>query len=208
MVTNRFRSIAASLLTLIALFCISFPAGAATAQETYNACVSKLSGAKSLKVDFSTNISGRNASGTLKSKGSKFYMNVAGVSTWYDGKSMTTYSPQNGEATIWIPTKGELAETNPLLYLSTANGYNVKEVSSKKGEVTLALTPKKRGSTVKSVTLVVSTSTNLPKSMKISMSGGTYTATFKSIAVNTAIADSDFVFPRAKFKGVTVTDLR
>lgn len=198
----------APLLALVAILCVGFAGKAATAQDTYNACVAKLSGAKSMKVDFSTNISGKNASGTLKSKGSKFYMSVAGVSTWYDGKSIWTYSPSSGEATVWYPTKSELAETNPLLYLSSANQYTVKAISSKAGEMTLQLTPKKRGSSVKSVTVVVNTSTNLPKSMKIAMSGGTYSATFKSITLNSAVADADFVFPRAKYRGVTVTDLR
>lgn len=201
----NYKTILCVLLTALLL---AVPASAATAGETLNACVAKLRGAKSLRAEFSTNASGRAVSGTLLSKGSKFSLTMPGVGTWYDGRDMWTYSQADNEATVWHPTKAELSETNPLLYLATASGYNVKAEKSAKGESAMTLTPKKRGTGVKSIRVVINTKTNLPKSMRIAMSGGTYTVTIKSIALNPAISDSSFIFPRSKYKGVTVTDLR
>ncbi len=184
-------------------------ASAATAEETLQACVKKLSGARSIKATFTATISGRSSSGTLLSKGSKFSMVLTGLGSWYDGKSLWSYSAANGETTVWTPTKAELAESNPLIYLSSASDYTVKAgTGAKKGESVIILTPKKRNVGVKSVTAVINTSTNLPKKLTIVAGGQTTAISFNSITINPALSDSQFTYPKSKYPKVPVTDLR
>lgn len=113
-----------------------------------------------------------------------------------------------GEATVWHPSKDELAESNPFLYISTAANYDVKDAGTAKGVRTLLLTPKRRGSAVKSVKITISTATLLPKSFVINASSGSYTVSVSGMQLNKAVADANFRFNKAKYPGVTVTDLR
>ncbi|MDE5653518.1 MAG: outer membrane lipoprotein carrier protein LolA [Muribaculaceae bacterium] len=205
--SNKMRHILKWTLLIVALI-IALPSAAATPAAELKATVDKLAAAKSVKAQFTTTAGGHTVGGTLLSKGSKFSITMAGAGSWYDGKTLTTYSKANGEATMWIPTKSELAETNPLLYLSTYADYNVATEKGKAGENVFVLTPKKRGSGVKSVKVTVNSSTKLPKSLRIATGSEVYTVTIKSMTLNAAIADGSFTFPKKSYPGVTVTDLR
>ncbi|MDE6272733.1 MAG: outer membrane lipoprotein carrier protein LolA [Muribaculaceae bacterium] len=197
------------LLIFLAGIGMSQTASAASADDILQSCVKKLSGAKSLKATFTATFSGRSASGTLLSKGQKFSLVMSGIGSWYDGKNLWSYSAANNETTLWTPSKAELAESNPLLYLSSASDYTVKAGSgSKKGESIIVLTPKKRNSGIKSVTAVINTSTNLPKKLTIVAAGQTSVISFGSITLNPSIADSQFAYPKSKYPKVNVTDLR
>lgn len=190
-------------------FGIDFHAHAAGPSETMQACVKKLQSAKSLKSSFTASISGRNVNGTLLSKGKKFSIVMPGLGTWYDGRSMWSYNSSNGETAVWIPSPYELAESNPLLYLSSANDYNVKAgTGAKKGESVVVLTPKKRNTGVKSVTVVINTTTNLPKRITVNTGKSSSSITLNSVTLNPAIADSQFTYPKSKYPKVNVVDLR
>ena len=209
---SQFNARRFGLLALIigvsAIF-LPFKASAATPAETLEACVKKLSGAKSMKASFTATFNGRNVSGTLLTKGKKFSMTMPGLGTWYDGKSIWSYSSANGETTVWTPTAAELAESNPLLYLSSASDYNVKAgTGAKKGESVIVLTPKKRNSGVKSITAVINNATSLPKRLTIVAGSASSTVTLTSLTLNTTIADSQFAYPKSKYPKATVTDLR
>lgn len=180
-----------------------------TAASLLGRCAKKIQGASSVSATFSMTASGHSSSGTLLTKGSKFAISLPGVGTWYDGTNMWSYLKANGEATLWNPTRGELAESNPLLYISSSKDYDVKYGSSSaKGSKTLILTPKKRGTGVKSVTITVLTSTLLPQKIVVAASSGNCTFVINSIKLNTSIADSNFKFDSSKYKGVKVNDLR
>lgn len=195
---------------LILLSLVSLPAmGAETAEELLQKCSSKLNSANTLKAKFSMTEGGKQWTGEFLSKGAKFSIVMPGAGTWYDGKDIWNYSKTSGEATVWKPTKAELAESNPFLYISTSSNYNVKfGSSSNSGEKTLVLTPKTRGNSVKSVTIKINASTLLPKSFVISASGGTYTINVSSISLNQSISDDSFKFNKGKYPGVVVSDLR
>lgn len=180
-----------------------------TAQQVLQATAQKLTAAKSIKAGFSMTGTGQKWTGTFLSKGAKFSLTLPGAGTWYDGKDIWSYSKASGEATVWRPTRSELAESNPFLYLSTASNYSVKFGSgASKGEQVIVLTPKTRGNSVKSVTVKINTSTKLPKSFEIAASGGIYTITVTSISLNQTISDSSFKFNKANYPGVAISDLR
>ncbi len=186
----------------------SLPMYAATPAETLQKCVAKLKGAKSMRCDFTMTSQGQTLNGTLLTQGKKFSVTAPGHGTWYDGTQICSYTASTGEATIWIPAASELAESNPLLYLSAAADYNVSAGEKAKGVVNLTLTPKKRGSSVKSIRLTLNASTLLPARMVVMASTGPITITVKNLKLGAQLSNATFAFPRAKYPGVKVTDLR
>ena len=182
---------------------------AATPQQALQACVTKLKGAKSAKAEFSINSQGHTSSGTLLCKGNTFAVTSGANGTWYDGSDIWVYSPATGEVTVWKPVQSELAEANPLLYLSTAGDYNVAAgTGGAKGETILTLTPKRRSSGVKSIRVVLNSATSLPKSMDITTGSGKVKVTLKSLQLGAALNDSDFKFPKSRYPKARVSDLR
>lgn len=187
---------------------VGLAASAATPEQSLQACVAKLKGAKSIKAEFSLSSQGQTVAGTLQSKGTKFTVSSNANCTWYDGTTMTVYSPASNEVTVWKPTTGELAESNPLLYLSTASYYTVTAAAgAAKGETALQLTPKRRGSGVKSIKVVLNSSTMLPKSLDIKMGGGNVKVVVKSLQLGAAVQDATFKFPKQKYPKAKVTHL-
>lgn len=169
----------------------------------------KLRGAKSVRCEFTLSMSGRKVNGSLLSKGDKFSVRLPGASTWYDGKTMWSYNKDAAETTVWYPTKGELAEVNPLLYLSDVSEYNVSEgPKGKNGVRTLVLTPRKRNQGVRKVTVDVNTGSLLPTGIRVATSNGTAIITLRSLKLNAEVADNAFKYDAPSHKGVRVTDLR
>lgn len=204
---KNLHSIIFSLLSLLSSIAPAF-SHAASPEEIYQGCVKKVSAAKSMDVRFSLSESGKSASGTLLTKGSKFAVTFPGLGTWYDGKSMWSYSAVNKETTVWTPSKTELAESNPMLYLSMAADFNAVAKAGGKGLTVVTLTPKKRSAGIKSVTLTISNSNQMPKKLVINAGGRSSTISISSVSLNTSIADSKFTYPKASYPKVPVTDLR
>lgn len=199
---TRYIIIIISLLTALT-------ASAVTPQETLGACVAKLKGAKSIKADFTMSANGATSSGTLLSRGEKFAFTTGGNGTWYDGRDLWVYTPSSGEVTVWKPVKSELAESNPLLYLSSAGDYNVAAgKGGVKGETVLILTPKRRSAGVKSIRVVINSTTMLPKSMDITAGSGNVRLAVKNLQLGAPVADSSFSFPKSKYPKARITDLR
>ena len=197
-----------AVVALLALAGIIWaPAGrAATPEQTMDAIARRLQGAGSIDAAFSMTGAQGAAKGTLLTKGKKFTVSSGGHTVWYDGRDMWAYSPASKEVTVWTPTASELAESNPLLYLTSYRDYNVKAGASAGSVV---LTPKKRGG-VKSVEVTFSGSgaNATVKQIKVAMSGGTTTVNVTSLRLNTNPSDASFRFNTSKYPGVKVTDLR
>lgn len=173
------------------------------------ATVAKLKGARTITASFSTVMSGKRVNCSLKAKGNKFTMTSPTFSTWYDGKSMWSYSKSSGETTLWHPTASELAESNPLLYLSTAGNYTVSAgKGSTASDQVIVLTPKKRTTGVKNVTVTINTKTHLPKKLVLATSSGVCNVTISSLKLNGAVADTEFTYPKSRYPKVPITDLR
>lgn len=57
--------------------------------------------------------------GTLLLKGSCFYLDCAGVKSWFDGKTQWSYVQQNEEVTISNPTAEEIQSVNPYALITS-----------------------------------------------------------------------------------------
>ncbi|MDE5842898.1 MAG: outer membrane lipoprotein carrier protein LolA [Muribaculaceae bacterium] len=196
-----------SLLLLLQLPAIQ-RISAATPAQIYNACMKKVEGAKSLRAGFNLASGGHSAAGTLLTKGTKFAVTMPGLGTWYDGKAMWSYSNANRETTVWTPSKTELAESNPMLYISMASGFDAKAQAGGKGQTVVLLTPKRRNAGVKSVKIIINNATSLPEKLVITTGAQTSTITITSLSLNPPLADSEFTYPKKKYPKVPITDLR
>lgn len=198
------------LAALMLLGCFGMASAQSDAEKALQQAKSKISSASSITASFSLNMGGGSVSGTLKAKKSKFSIVTSSYGTWYNGSDLYTYNAQNNETTVMKPTSSELAEANPLLYINNADDYKVTTTkASKSGVDTVVLIPKKSGSGIKSVTIELNKSTHLPKSIKITpTSGSAYQLTISSIKLNSSVADSSFDYPKSKYPGSKLIDLR
>lgn len=188
--------------------CASQISAAPTAQTAFDKSVAKLRAATGVSASFSITQSGRTFNGTLKSKGSKFAIVTPGNGAWYDGKILTTYTADSGEAVQVTPTAEELRETNPLLYLSSASDYTVKETQSGNGVKNFSLTPKKRGTQVKQISVAIGAASLLPQSIVMTLTNGQkISVKLSNVSLKSTHADSEFKFPQKRYPGAKIVKL-
>ena len=149
--------------------------------------------------------------GALKMKGEKFSLETNDMTTWYDGKTMWSYAASMQEVNITEPTRQELVEINPYMLLdSYKQSFTAVELkSTHKGERSFALTPTKRNTSVKQIILTVATATMLPISFEIiGNNNNRMLVAITNYNDKNVIPDTAFTFDAAKYKGVTIVDLR
>lgn len=198
------------ILTLLIAIIGGLSCFAATPQEALDKARRKLASASTVTADFSMKVNGQTVKGKLQSKGQKFALTSNVTSNWYNGKDLYTYNSAQKETTVFRPTASEVAEVNPLLYLNRASDFKVSGSKQKKpGIETIVLIPSKAGTGIKSVTMELDASTFLPQTVKIQPStGSAITISLSGIKLNTSIADSTFEYPKTKYPGVSITDMR
>lgn len=200
-----------ALIMSLNLVCPLSAKGEKTAAQLVTECNAKIRQAGGLTAVFSMSSSGQTVNGRMKTSGSKFVIDTPTTSTWYDGKSMWTYNSRSRETTVVSPTSAELAETNPLLLInSKISQYSVSYAKNQKaGSKTIVMTPKTKGSGIKSMHVSISTSTFLPtKLVAVQASGGTITINLSSIKTGQGHPDTTFAYPKSKYPKVPVVDLR
>lgn len=201
------RNITILITLLLAGTCLS---QARTAKETLDLAVRKLTTAPGVSADFTISGPQGKSNGKLKAKGNCFSIVTASAGAWYDGKSMTTWSAQSGEATIVTPTAAELRETNPLLYLHTASDYTANYAkSSNASQKVLVLTPAKRGLTARKITITLNAASLTPSTITILLSDGkTLTVTLRNMSFKSSINANEFRFPKSRYPKAKINDLR
>lgn len=70
--------------------------------------------------------------GTLLLKESCFYLDCAGIKSWFDGKTQWSYAQQNDEVTLSTPSPEEIQSVNPYaLITSYKTKFNYRYIGSK-----------------------------------------------------------------------------
>ncbi len=180
-----------------------------TALQTLDKCVSRLKGATGISADFTLSRQGKSVSGKIKEKGNRFSIITPSVATWYDGKTMTTWSADTNEATIFIPTEEELGESNPLLLLQTSSSYSVSYGASKGTDrKTLILTPKRRGLSAKKITVTLASASLIPQRIDVTLADGkTMSVTLRNVSLKAQVSDADFRFNKSKYPKAKINNL-
>lgn len=195
----------------IALMLAAQASAARTAQQWIDAAARNITSAGSISASFSISGSGQSGKSSLSASGKCFAINVAGNASWYNGKHMWTYSPQAKETTLFTPSAAELAEVNPLLYIASgARGYTCSMAKgSTAARPVINLVPKSRGSSIKSASITLNGSTLAPVKMVVTDArGAATTVTITSFKRGKAIAAKNFAYPKNKYPGIKIIDLR
>lgn len=202
------------IITIITIFLIAangiYAQNSLTALQVLDKAVATVTGSKGLEVKFTINNSGYNGGGSLKTSGNKFSVTLPDASVWYNGSVMYTYNKKTSETTLTVPTAGEIAETNPMAYITGAkNNYNVAYSTVKKaGKYVLELTPKKKGD-IKRITLTLKSSGFVPEKIVVEPSAGNpIVAEITSFRTLATVNSSDFEYPKSKYPGIEIIDLR
>lgn len=150
--------------------------------------------------------------GTLLLSGDKFYLDCAGIISWFDGKTQWSYVSDTEEVTISNPTKEELQGVNPyVLIQSFKEGYHYqykgKSTHNGKTGYKVILIPEQEH-TIKTITLFVS-GNYLPYYIKIEQTNGTVNEIqVISCKTNQIFNEKVFMFDEKKFPDAEIIDLR
>lgn len=182
-----------------------------TPLQVLSKVVNTISSSKGIESTFEVTNSGYSSKGIIKLAGDKFRIELPDIIVWYNGKDMYTYNSGTEETTVVVPSVEELAESNPLAYVTNAsNSFNVSFSSVKKtGSYVLELIPKSKRTEIKRITLTVKKSDYIPERIVIEPSAGNpIRADISSFRKNISVSSSEFEYPKAKYPKAEIVDLR
>lgn len=173
---------------------------------------------KSSKIDFSCIVentqSGKkqNLKGYLLLKGEKFKLSVAGVDTYFDGKTEYVYMPESAEVTVSEPGKEEVKKINPILIITSyKSGYKmlyIGETTDNGNAVEIAeLYPEDRKSPYARISISVDKSSMMPHAIKLQGKNGVNTTISVDKYTDMSIDDRQFAFDLTR-KDIEIIDLR
>jgi len=152
------------------------------------------------------------STGVFTIKGNKFVLEMDAMKAWFDGKTQWAYVPHTNEVSITEPTVKELSETNPMAILS---GFKTKCLIRFSPNVKSAqnycieMIPKVRNNDILKIEVQINkTNGNLGSIKVVNKKGGSTLLTLSNFQKRITAPDNIFVFNPAKYKGVTVNDLR
>lgn len=198
---------------LLAMFTVLgvLPAhGELTAEQVAQKVAATLNTNTGLKLSYTIAANGRQLKGSLKSQGNKFAIATPQLSTWYNGKDLYTYNLKTQETTVVKPSAQELLEANPLLYVKSAgSGYSCKFSPVKRnGRYVVDLVPRTRKGSLQKLTVTVNSSTFRPERVVVTNQGSTLTVDVTNFTAGVSLPAAEFEYPKAKYPGVEIVDLR
>ena len=107
--------------------------------------------------------------GTIKLSGNKFYWNTTSMTVWYDGLQQWAYVKATEEVNLTEPTTEEIATVNPYILINNyKKDFYIKTLKSKSSKESIAeLTPKKKGTNIDHIIIIINTTTWNPSSFKL-----------------------------------------
>ncbi|GAB3987289.1 hypothetical protein GCM10028807_06950 [Spirosoma daeguense] len=203
------------------LFLLASPAFAQKdkrAQAILDAMSKQYKSLKSYQASFNYSNTGAGAKesvkGDLMVKGEKFRLALGDQEVFTDGQTMYTYLKESNEMNVQDFEKGNTSELNPTqIYNIYKQGFDYKFLKEQKqGSRTvevIELTAKRAKSPVSTVQLSVD---KVDKSVRnwliVNKDGSRTTYTITKFTPNANVADTQFIFNKAKYPGVEVIDLR
>lgn len=150
--------------------------------------------------------------GILLLKGSCFYLDCAGVKSWFNGKTQWSYVQQNEEVTISNPTAEEIQSVNPYALITsykTLFNYRYKGTQTRNGKKgqEIVLTPRQKGE-IQSITFTVSANYE-PIYIGIQLTNGqTQKLNITSYQTNLNLNSTNFSFNAKKYPNAEIIDMR
>ncbi len=152
--------------------------------------------------------------GSVSMKGNKFKVIMDGLEIISDGKTVWNYDKSAKEVTVNNVDANPNAMTPQKLFTNFYDKDFYYKLNGEKKEggktvTEIELTPTDKTRPYHKVYVLVDKKSNTIYSAKfLEKTGGRYSYTITSMTSNSATADSDFLFNKAKYPGVEVVDLR
>ncbi len=201
---------------------LAFISQAQTSKEVLDKLSAKAKNYKTITSDFSSTLQNQKAginqstNGTVKVKGSKYYVNMGDYQIWCDGKTVWNYSKVDNSVTIddLADVKGGGFDPSEMFTIwennfkhamkdanATVNGMSAYQISLNPND------PKNKSYH----TIVLSIAKDKLEVSKVEVKtreNATITYNIKTFKTNSEIPDTEFSFPSNKFPGVEVVDNR
>lgn len=144
--------------------------------------------------------------------GERFYFNMAGIETFYDGKTQWVYMADINEVTVSEPIESELKDINPLAmmkYYTSNHRIALDEELSTKDIAVVNLYPHSKKEEYFMVTFLFSRTTQFPTKIVISQKNGDKIMfDWTSLSRIIKPEENQFVFVQSNYPKVIVNDLR
>ncbi len=169
------------------------------------------------RTEFTLSVGQKNAvnsqsmSGKFVMNGKKFHIDSDIVKVWYDGKTQWGLNTEAKEVSISEPTEQELIETNPLTILAAYKSKcNIRFSKTKSIRYDIVeLVPKVKNNDFILIEVRIDKTTKNPYSISVTEKNGNVSLLMlTNYQKSVKVTDAEFIFDKAKFKGVTVNDLR
>lgn len=201
--TKRFLT----YLAFTAIAIIAFAANS-SATQIVEKTLTTIRNAPSITSSMTVTSSGKTMKGNMTLSGDRFAFSSSEMCTWFDGKTLWSYSGNTNEVTLTEPTEEELQEVNPFAYIKAARiGFNHKLISSNATSNVVELTPKAK-SDVKKIVVTINKSSNLPTKIAVTSTSGELTITLTATKIGKSLTDDTFRFKKANFPNAVIVDLR
>lgn len=194
-------------LIFSAIAVIAFAANP-SATKIVEKTLSTIRNAPSITSSMSVTSSGKTMNGSMTLSGDRFAFSSQEMCTWFDGKTLWSYSGNTNEVTLTEPTDEELQEVNPFAYIKAARiGFNHKLISQNTAVNVVELTPKAK-SDVKKIVVTINKSSNLPSKIAVTSTSGDLVITLTATKIGKGLSDDTFRFKKANFPNAVIVDLR
>ncbi|MFD2513626.1 outer membrane lipoprotein carrier protein LolA [Pontibacter locisalis] len=189
------------------------------AAKILNAMSQKYKSMKAFKANFSQTLENPSAkvketmNGDILVSGNKYRLGVSGQEVISDGKLMWTFLKDANEVTITESDEEAESMSPSKIFDMYKKGYKyayagTETMDGVKYDV-IELSPEDRTNPIFKVRLFINQKDKTLKSWQMFRNNGNrYTYTIKNFQANPTLASDAFSFNKAKYKGVTVVDLR
>jgi outer membrane lipoprotein carrier protein len=189
------------------------------AGKILNAMSQKYKTMKAFKANFSQTLENPSAkvketmNGDILVSGNKYRLGVSGQEVISDGKLMWTFLKDANEVTITESDEEAESMSPSKIFDMYKKGYKYAYAGSESIEGAkydvIELSPEDRTNPIYKVRLYINQKDKTLKSWQMFRNNGNrYTYTIKNFQANPVLASDAFTFNKAKYKGVTVVDLR
>ncbi len=198
------------LLLLISLLVPTFAfAASPTATEVVDKVIENIRKAPSMSANISVSTTGNVSSGTILIAGERFVIDTDMGSSWFDGNTLWSYSPETNEVTIMEPTDSELAEINPFQFIKSARvDFTPRFQKTAPGSYTVELLPKKKSSNINKAVVTVDASTYNIKMISLTANKHVINIKLSAVKRGKTLPDSDFRFRKQLLPKAVINDLR
>lgn len=208
------------LFTILAAIMLSMPILAqkdAEAKKVLDATANKLMALKGVQANFQiTNFVGKveqgSSSGVMCIDGKKYKIESPQWYSWFDGKTLWTYLPDNDEVNVTTPKKAEQQAANPYSFIALyRSGYNytlTKTTMNGAQVYEILLTAQSTSADIQEARVNISTD-YLPMSVRIRQGKNNWTRIrISNIVGKQKFGKDAFKFNKSKYPTAEVIDLR